>query len=47
MRLRRLTGLERDKLVEEYEGLLKTIEELKNILADIKLQYAIQLRKNS
>jgi DNA gyrase subunit A len=41
MRLRRLTGLERDKLVEEYEGLLKTIEELKNILADIKLQYAI------
>lgn len=41
MRLRRLTGLERERLVEEYEGLLKTIGELKDILADKKLQYAI------
>lgn len=41
MRLRRLTGLERDKLQEEYEGLLNTIKELKDILANDHLQYAI------
>ncbi len=41
MRLRRLTGLERDKLLEEYEGLLKTIQELKDILAYDHLQYNI------
>ena len=41
MRLRRLTGLERDRLVEEYEGLLNTIKELKDILANDHLQYAI------
>lgn len=41
MRLRRLTGLERDKLLEEYEGLLKTIQELKNILANESHQYDI------
>lgn len=34
MRLQRLTGLERDKIEEEYEELLKLIEELKAILAD-------------
>ena len=33
MRLRQLTGLEQDKLREEYEALLKTIEDLKDILA--------------
>jgi DNA gyrase subunit A len=33
MRLRRLTGLERDKIEEELEALLKEIEELKSILA--------------
>ncbi|MDC6386647.1 DNA gyrase subunit A [Flagellimonas taeanensis] len=33
MRLRQLTGLEQDKLREEYEELLKTIEDLKDILA--------------
>ena len=32
MRLRQLTGLEQDKLREEYEALLKTIEDLKDIL---------------
>ncbi|MEO2053066.1 MAG: DNA gyrase subunit A [Allomuricauda sp.] len=32
MRLRQLTGLEQDKLREEYEELLKTIEDLKDIL---------------
>ncbi len=32
MRLRQLTGLEQDKLREEYEDLLKTIEDLKDIL---------------
>jgi DNA gyrase subunit A len=32
MRLRQLTGLEQDKLRSEYEDLLKTIEDLKDIL---------------
>ncbi len=34
MRLRQLTGLEQDKLREEYNELLKTIEDLKDILAN-------------
>ncbi len=34
MRLRRLTGLERDKIEKEYQDLLKLIEELKEILSD-------------
>ena len=33
MRLRRLTGLERDKIEAEYQELLKLIEDLKDILA--------------
>src|SRR5699024_11184810 len=33
MRLQRLTGLEREKIEEEYAEILKTIEELKAILA--------------
>ncbi|WP_142830342.1 DNA gyrase subunit A [Planococcus soli] len=34
MRLQRLTGLERDKIEEEYLGLVKLIEELRDILAN-------------
>ncbi|MBU5594434.1 DNA gyrase subunit A [Amphibacillus sp. MSJ-3] len=34
MRLQRLTGLERQKIEEEYEELLKLITELKTVLAD-------------
>ena len=34
MRLQRLTGLERDKIEEEYNGLLALIAELKEILAN-------------
>ena len=34
MTLRRLTGLERDKIKEEYAELMKTIDFLKSILAD-------------
>jgi len=34
MRLRQLTGLEQDKLREEYDEILKTIEDLKDILAN-------------
>ncbi|SFP87786.1 DNA gyrase subunit A [Butyrivibrio proteoclasticus] len=37
MRLRTLTGLERDKLEQEHAELLKRIEELKAILADRKI----------
>ena len=33
MRLQRLTGLEREKIIEEYEAILKEIERLKQILA--------------
>ena len=33
MRLQRLTGLEREKIVEEYENLLKAIADFKDILA--------------
>lgn len=33
MRLQRLTGLERDKIIAEYEQTIKLIEELKGILA--------------
>jgi DNA gyrase subunit A len=34
MRLQRLTGLEREKIEDEYQGLMKLIAELKAILAD-------------
>lgn len=34
MRLRRLTGLERDKIESEYNELIAYIEELRAILAD-------------
>ncbi|APY00009.1 DNA gyrase subunit A [Lacinutrix venerupis] len=34
MRLRQLTGLEQDKLRNEYEDIMKTIEDLKDILAN-------------
>lgn len=34
MRLQRLTGLEREKIEEEYQSLVKLIAELKGILAD-------------
>jgi DNA gyrase subunit A len=41
MRLRQLTGLEQDKLHQEYEDLLKQIDYLKSILADISLRMKI------
>ena len=41
LRLQKLTGLERDKLKEEYDDLMKTIAELKNILADQGLRMEI------
>ncbi len=41
MRLQRLTGLERQKIVEEYEETLKLIERLKQILASEPLQMKI------
>ena len=37
MRLQRLTGLERDKIIAEYQELLKEIERLKTILANEQL----------
>ena len=41
MRLRRLTGLERNKIQEEYEQLLLTIEDLTNILKNEYRVYEI------
>ena len=41
MRLRQLTGLEQDKLHQEYEDILKQIDYLKSVLADINLRMEI------
>ena len=41
MRLQRLTGLEREKIEEEYKELMLLIEELKSILSDPDKIYAI------
>lgn len=41
MQLRRLSGLERDKIDAEYDELLKTIARLKEILGDMNLVYEI------
>ena len=41
MRLRQLTGLEQDKLREEYTEVMALIEYLKNVLADVGLQMKI------
>ena len=38
MRLQRLTGLERDKIKEEFDGLMKTIEGLKGLLSTESLR---------
>lgn len=41
MRLQRLTGLERDKIKEEYAELMKQIEYLRQVLADEQLRMQI------
>ncbi len=41
MRLQRLTGLERDKIKEEYAELMKLIDHLRSILADENLRMKI------
>ncbi|TGE04732.1 DNA gyrase subunit A [Hymenobacter fodinae] len=41
MRLQRLTGLERDKLVQEYNDLMKLIDHLKAVLASDEMQRQI------
>ncbi|HIP26780.1 MAG TPA: DNA gyrase subunit A, partial [Flavobacteriaceae bacterium] len=41
MRLRQLTGLEQDKLRAEYDEIMKTIDDLKDILADKSRRMAI------
>jgi DNA gyrase subunit A len=41
MRLQRLTGLERDKIIAEYKEVIQTIEKLKSILASKALQMSI------
>jgi len=41
MRLQRLTGLERDKIIQEYEEIKKLIEKLEEILANKELRMQI------
>lgn len=41
LRLQRLTGMERDKIRQEYDDLMKLIERLKEILANESLRYEI------
>jgi DNA gyrase subunit A len=41
MRLQRLTGLERDKIVQEYDELMKLVDYLKSVLASEELQRQI------
>ncbi|MFT5072272.1 MAG: DNA gyrase subunit A, partial [Chitinophagales bacterium] len=41
MRLRQLTGLEQDKLRTEYDEIIKLIEHLKALLADVNLRIAL------
>lgn len=41
LRLQRLTGMEREKIREEHAEIMKTIERLKNILADQSLRFRI------
>jgi DNA gyrase subunit A len=41
MTLRRLTGLERDKIKDEYDGLMQTIDYLNSVLADEGLRMQI------
>ncbi|GAC1396535.1 MAG: DNA gyrase subunit A [Sediminibacterium sp.] len=41
LRLQRLTGMERDKIVEEFNGLIATIRHLKELLASEPLRYAL------
>lgn len=41
MRLRQLTGLEREKIEEEYRELIKKIEYLRSVLANEKMVYSI------
>lgn len=39
LRLQRLTGMERDKIIEEFNGLIETIKGLKALLANEDLRY--------
>ena len=41
LRLQRLTGLERDKIVAEYEGLMREIDHFQSVLASEELQRGI------
>lgn len=41
LRLQRLTGMEREKIKEEYDELMKLIGHLKNILANVSMRYDI------
>ena len=45
MRLQRLTGLERQKIVDEYDAVIKLIEHLKEILASQTLQLDLVLEE--
>jgi len=41
LRLQRLTGMEREKIIEEFNGLINTIKDLKALLGSEELRYAL------
>ncbi|HYJ38127.1 MAG TPA: DNA gyrase subunit A [Chitinophagaceae bacterium] len=41
LRLQRLTGMERDKIKQEFDEVMKQIEFLKELLADVSLKYEV------
>ncbi|MFZ9171478.1 MAG: DNA gyrase subunit A [Sediminibacterium sp.] len=41
LRLQRLTGMERDKIIEEFNGLINTIKDLKALLGSEDLRFAL------
>ncbi|HLG20718.1 MAG TPA: DNA gyrase subunit A, partial [Bdellovibrionota bacterium] len=45
MRLQRLTGLEREKILEEYKATLELVSQLQKILADEQLVYDIVVKE--
>jgi DNA gyrase subunit A len=45
MQLQRLTGMEREKLLEEYQNLIKKIAELKEILGNERVLKALMVRE--
>jgi DNA gyrase subunit A len=46
LRLQRLTGMEREKIHEEYESIMKVIAHLKELLSNEGMRYDLHQRGN-